>query len=70
MAKYVGLTDDPARRRAEHGYPADWRQRQFTTEPEARNWEQQMLAASYQGGCGGQGWRYGYTYTITSLTSE
>jgi hypothetical protein len=70
MARYVGLTDDPARRKREHGDPADWSQRPFTSEREARAWEQQMLAAGYQGGGGGQGWRYGYTYTITPQTNE
>jgi hypothetical protein len=70
MAKYVGLTDDPARRKAEHGHPADWAQRQFTSEREARNWEQQLLAAGARGGPGGEGWRYGYTYTITADTIQ
>jgi hypothetical protein len=70
MAKYVGLTDDPLRRKSEHGDPTDWAQRSFTSESEARNWERQMLAAGYKGGSGGQGWHYGYTYTITRLTIQ
>ena len=69
--KYVGLTDDPKQRREEHGSPVDWQQRGFSWESEARAWEKAMLALSgYKGGTGGEGWRYGYTYTITSLTRE
>ena len=70
MAKYVGLTDDPVRRWREHGKPADWSQQQFTTEAVARNWEQVMLGSGYEGGPGGDGWRYGYTYTITTQTNQ
>ena len=70
MAIYVGLTDDPARRRGEHGNPTDWQHRYFASEAEARAWERQMIAAGCQGGCGGQGWRYGYMYTITWSTNE
>ncbi len=68
--KYAGLTDNPARRRQEHGNPSDWWQRTFTTENEARTWESNMLAQGCQGGTGGEGWRYGYTYTITSQTTQ
>jgi len=68
--KYVGLTDDPAGRKAAHGNPSDWAQRPFGSESEARNWEKEMLALGYRGGPGGEGWRYGYTYTITSATRE
>ena len=68
--KYAGLTDDPARRKAEHGNPPDWSQQSFNTEQEARDWEKMMLDRGYQGGTGGEGWRYGYTYTITSTTTE
>ena len=70
MAKYAGLTDNPVRRSQEHGNPADWWQRRFISEREARDWEGQMLAAGYRGGAGGDGWRYGYAYTITSSTIE
>jgi hypothetical protein len=65
MAKYVGLTDDPARRKREHGDPADWSQGHFSSEIQARAWERQLLASGAQGWPGGEGWRYGYTYTIT-----
>jgi hypothetical protein len=70
MAKYVGLTDDLARRQREHGNPIDWKQFQFTSESEARTWEQRMLATGFRGGPGGQGWHYGYTYTITAQTTQ
>lgn len=69
--KYVGLTDDPKARKVEHGNPSDWWQRSFSTENEARQWEKDTLAKpGYRGGTGGEGWRYGYTYTITSSTRE
>lgn len=69
--KYVGLTDDPEERKIAHGSPADWWQRSFSTEREARQWEKEMLAKpDYKGGPGGEGWRYGYTYTITYSTRE
>ena len=69
--KYVGLTDYPLTRKEAHGDPSDWWQRTFDTEKEAREWEKKMLAkAGYKGGTGGEGWKYGYTYTITSKTRE
>lgn len=69
--KYAGLTDDPQARKAAHGNPSDWEQRRFTTEQEARQWEKATLSApGYTGGTGGEGWRYGYTYTISSATRE
>lgn len=69
--KYVGLTDDPVRRREEHGNPSDWWQRSFASEAEARRWEKEMLAKpGYRDGTGGKGWQYGYTYTITGSTRE
>jgi len=69
--KYVGLTDDPATRKSTHGNPSDWSQKTFATEKEARDWEKDMLAKpGYKGGPGGEGWKYGYTYTITNDTRE
>lgn len=63
-AKYAGLTDDPARRKVEHGNPTDWLVvKSFTSEPVARAWEQSMMDAGYSGDTGGAGWKYGYTYT-------
>jgi hypothetical protein len=67
---YVGLTDEPDRRKQEHGNPADWRHCAFSSEAQARAWEKRMLAQGYRGGPGGDGWRYGYTYTITPLTKQ
>ena len=69
--KYVGLTDNLSRRKAEHGNPSDWWQCSFKTEPGARKWEKEMLAKpGHTGGTGGDGWRYGYTYTISSSTTQ
>ena len=69
--KYVGLTDDTERRKQEHGNPSDWYERSFSSEEEAREWEKMMLEKiGYEGGTGGEGWKYGYTYTITPNTKE
>lgn len=69
--KYVGLTDDPEARKAAHGNPSDWWQKSFSTEREARQWEKDMLEKpGFKGAPGGEGWRYGYTYTITAYTRE
>lgn len=70
---YVGLTDDPERRRQEHGSPRDWTVRpgQFDGEAEARDWERIQLARpDCKGGPGGSGWRFGYWYTITPHTVQ
>lgn len=68
--KYVGLTDDPVRRKAEHGFPPGWMQNVFSGETEARTWESRMLLMGCVGGTGGAGWQFGYIYTITSQTNE
>ncbi len=68
--RYAGLTDDPDTRKQAHGNPSDWWQRSFSTENEARKWEKDMLARGYKGDTGGKGWRYGYTYSVTSNTRE
>jgi len=69
--RYVGLTGNPHQRKEDHKDPADWWQRSFVTESEARAWEEDMLAKpGYTGDTGGKGWQYGYTYTITSSTRE
>ena len=71
MSWYVGLTDDPDRRRQEHGNPTDWEQTQFSTEVKARAWEKKYVGKpGYEGDTGGAGWRYGYWYTITSSTIQ
>ena len=68
---YVGLTDDPERRRGEHGNPPDWKQTTFNSEVEARTSERGYTSKpGYQGAAGGSGWRYGYWYTITAQTVE
>lgn len=69
--KYVGLTDNLQERKEAHGNPEDWWQRSFSTESEARKWEKEMLdKPGHTGGSGGEGWKYGYTYTITNRTRE
>lgn len=69
--RYVGLTNDPEQRKAQHGNPRDWLQRRFSSEEEARAWEKEMIAMpGYTGGTGGEGWRFGYTYTITATTIQ
>ena len=69
--RYAGLTDDPVKRKQDHGNPFDFHViREFTSEEAARKWEKGMLLLGYQGGTGGKGWRYGYTYTITLWTSQ
>jgi hypothetical protein len=69
--KYVGLTDKPDVRKTQHGNPPDWWQKKFETEKEARAWEKEMLdKPGYTGGTGGEGWKYGYTYTITENTTQ
>ena len=71
MAWYVGLTDDPQRRRAEHGNPPDWHEFPFATEGEARAWEaSEVNKPGHQGAPGGAGWRFGYWYTITASTKQ
>ena len=71
MAWYVGLTDDPDRRRQEHGNPPDWDQAEFAAEEQAREWEKRYVGKpGYQGGPGGGGWKFGYWYTITPETVQ
>ena len=71
MTKYVGLTDHPIIRKKQHGNPSDWKRIKFKNEKEARAWEKKMLAkSSHKGGPGGEGWRYGYIYTITKRTKQ
>ena len=69
--KYAGLTDDPKFRREEHGNPADWSQREFSSEEEARAWKREMLEKpDHIGGPRDDGWHYGYTYAISDKTTE
>ncbi|NPU85517.1 MAG: hypothetical protein HPY65_13655 [Syntrophaceae bacterium] len=69
--KYAGLTDDPERRRQEHGNPKDFLVvMEFESERVARLWEVAMLRQGYKGDTGGKGWKYGYTYSVTPKTKE
>jgi hypothetical protein len=69
--RFVGLTDDPARRQEDHNNPKDWKQRTFVTEDEARRWQKELLEnPEFETGAGDRGWRYGYTYTIRPWTHE
>ena len=62
--RYVGLTDDPERRKQEHGNPKDFRVvRTFEIEKEARKWEKEMLDKGFEGDTGGKGWKHGYTFS-------
>lgn len=65
--RYAGLTDDPRRRKKDHGNPSDFKVvREFSTESDARKWEKDLLAQGYKGDTGGAGWHYGYTFSKTS----
>jgi hypothetical protein len=67
--RYVGLTDDPERRKKEHGGPPDFKVvHKFSSESAARKWEKSLLAQGYNGDTGGAGWRYGYTFSHNTKT--
>jgi hypothetical protein len=69
--RFVGLTNDPARRRADHARPRDWKQRTFSSEADARKWLIEHLEQpDYETGAGDRGWKFGYTYTIQPWTRE
>ena len=57
----IGVTDDPTRRKAEHGNPSGWRQWDADTETAARNVESYFIAKGMKGGSGGSG-RADYVY--------
>lgn len=64
--RYVGLTDNPERRKREHSNPPDFSVvREFASEDDAHQWEKGMLTRGYAGDMGDEGWRYGYTFSIT-----
>ncbi|MFH1653524.1 MAG: hypothetical protein ABIE74_05665 [Pseudomonadota bacterium] len=68
---YVGLTNDPDQRKIQHGNPSDWKvYGPFSSEIAARIWEKDAISKGYQGGPGGEGWKWGYTYTITGSTRQ
>jgi len=65
--RYAGLTDEPERRKREHGNPRDFKiMQQFTSEAAARQWERRMLIQGYNGDTSGKSWKYGYTFSIRS----
>ncbi len=65
VMRYAGLTDEPKRRKLEHGNPRDFRiMQQFTSETAARQWERRMLAQGYEEDTIGKSWKYGYTFSI------
>jgi hypothetical protein len=68
--KYAGLTDDPGTGKEAHGKPVDWNDHEFDSEEDARAWEKTMSTCGYQVGTGGEGWKYGYTFTITKSTRQ
>ncbi len=68
--KYAGLTDDPDQKKLMHGKPIDWNEHCFDNETQARDWQKLMMDCGYKGGSGVDGWRYGYTYTITEKTRQ
>ena len=57
----IGVTDDPARRRTEHGNPSHWHQWDADTETAARNVERYFIAKGMKGAPGGGG-RADYVY--------
>ena len=67
MSKRIGLTDDPKTSRSKHGNPPDWWQTPFRSQAAARAWKGDMLTISgYRATPGASGWRYGYTFTLSS----
>jgi len=65
--RYAGLTDEPKRRKREHGNPSDFRViQQFTFETAAQQWERRILARWYEEDTSGKGWKYGYTFSVRS----
>jgi hypothetical protein len=63
--KFVGLTDDPEIRIRKHGNPNDWTLVNFSSKEEATAWVKDMLnKKDYDGTLCGNGWRYGYLYTL------
>ena len=51
----IGVTDDPDRRRQEHGNPSGWYQWDTNSEKVARNIEDYFLKKGMGGGSGGGG---------------
>lgn len=57
----VGVTDDPTRRKTEHGNPPQWHQWNADTQTIARNVERYFLDKGMKGAPGGAG-RADYVY--------
>ncbi len=57
----IGVTDNPTRRRSEHGNPTTWHHWDADTEQAARNVEAYFIAKGMQGATGGGG-RADYVY--------
>lgn len=57
----IGVTDDPVRRKTEHGSPQNWYQWDADTERIARDVEAYFIAKGMKGGTGGPG-RADYVY--------
>lgn len=57
----IGVTDNPARRKTEHGNPNTWHQWDADTETVARDVERYFLDKGMQGAPGGAG-RADYVY--------
>ncbi len=51
----IGVTDDPDKRKEEHGNPKHWHQWDADTEQEARNVESYFIKKGMKGGSGGLG---------------
>ena len=51
----IGVTDDPARRKTEHGNPKCWHHWDANTETDARNVERYFLDLGMKGAPGGLG---------------
>ena len=57
----IGVTDNPSRRKEEHGNPSHWHQWNADSEQAARNVESHFLSKEMKGGSGGLG-RADYVY--------
>ncbi len=51
----IGVTDDPAGRKTQHGNPGSWRQWNADSETAARDVEKHFLDKGMNGGTGGGG---------------
>jgi len=64
---HIGLTDDPDRRKIEHGNPKTWYQWEADSEPVAKGVESYLVHnTKMQGETGGAGWKYVYMFMKVS----